>query len=92
MITSFRQGWPRFSVPKQAFERGSRDVSIALSTGRIEGNVAAPFAADESIQLKWIGPALSAQATAIHEMFVNTLVTSSGSYAATEAANAAAAG
>nr|WP_078842115.1 PPE family protein [Mycobacterium tuberculosis] len=32
------------------------------------------------------------QAAAIHEMFVNTLVASSGSYAATEAANAAAAG
>ncbi|CFA18330.1 PE family protein [Mycobacterium tuberculosis] len=35
---------------------------------------------------------VSAQAAAIHEMFVNTLVASSGSYAATEAANAAAAG
>ena len=36
--------------------------------------------------------AVSAQAAAIHEMFVNTLATSAGSYAATEAANAAAAG
>ena len=36
--------------------------------------------------------AISAQAAAIHEMFVNTLDTSAGSYAATEAANAAAAG
>ena len=36
--------------------------------------------------------AVSAQAAAIHEMFVNTLGTSTGSYAATEAANAAAAG
>ncbi|WP_406815646.1 PE family protein [Mycobacterium sp. M23085] len=36
--------------------------------------------------------AVSAQAAAIHEMFVNTLSTSSGSYAVTEAANAAAAG
>ncbi|OBL12099.1 PE family protein [Mycobacterium sp. 1245499.0] len=35
---------------------------------------------------------VSAQATAIHEMFVNTLQLSSGSYAATEAANAVAAG
>ena len=34
--------------------------------------------------------ALSAQATAIHELFVNTLGTSACSYAATEAANAAA--
>ena len=35
--------------------------------------------------------AVSAQAAAIHEMFVNTLGASAGSYAATEAANAAAA-
>jgi len=35
--------------------------------------------------------AISAQAAAIHEMFVNTLGTSAASYAATEAANAAAA-
>ena len=35
--------------------------------------------------------AVSAQATAIHELFVNTLGISAGSYAATEAANAAAA-
>ncbi|OBH04744.1 MULTISPECIES: PE family protein [unclassified Mycobacterium] len=33
---------------------------------------------------------VSAQATAIHELFVSTLATSAGSYAATEAANAAA--
>jgi PE family len=36
--------------------------------------------------------AVSAQAAAIHEMFVQTLGASAGSYAATEAANAAAAG
>lgn len=36
--------------------------------------------------------AVSAQAAAIHDLFVNTLGTSAGSYAATEAANAAAAG
>ena len=35
---------------------------------------------------------VSTQAMAIHEMFVNTLNFSSGSYAATEAANAIAAG
>jgi hypothetical protein len=34
---------------------------------------------------------VSAQAAAIHETFVNTLATSAGSYAATEAANAVAA-
>ncbi|BBZ12425.1 PE family protein [Mycobacterium branderi] len=36
--------------------------------------------------------AISAQAEAIHEMFVNTLGTSACSYAATEAANAVTAG
>lgn len=36
--------------------------------------------------------AISAQANAIHEMFVGTLLASAGSYAATEAANAVAAG
>ena len=36
--------------------------------------------------------AVSAQAAAIHEAFVNTLGISSASYAATEAANAASAG
>jgi PE family len=36
--------------------------------------------------------AVSAQAAAIHEMFVTTLGTSAGSYAVTEAANAAAVG
>src|ERR1700761_1266506 len=35
---------------------------------------------------------ISAQAAAIHEMFVTTLGLSAGSYAATEAANAAATG
>ena len=35
--------------------------------------------------------AIGAQATAIHELFVNTLGISASSYAATEAANAAAA-
>lgn len=35
--------------------------------------------------------AVSAEAAAVHEMFVTTLQTSAGSYAATEAANAAAA-
>ncbi len=36
--------------------------------------------------------AISAQAAAIHDMFVNTLDVSAGSYAATEAANAVSAG
>jgi hypothetical protein len=36
--------------------------------------------------------AVGAQAAAIHDLFVGTLTTSAGSYAATEAANAVAAG
>ncbi|GBE67070.1 PE family protein [Mycobacterium sp. MFM001] len=36
--------------------------------------------------------AVSAQAAAVHEMFVNALGTSAGSYAATEVANAVATG
>jgi hypothetical protein len=58
-----------------------------------------PAAADEvsaltAVQFATHGQmyqAISAQAAAIHEMFVNTLGASAGSYAATEAANAAAA-
>src|ERR1700747_3598186 len=60
----------------------------------------APAAADEVSALTaaqfvahaQLYQAVSAQAAAIHEMFVNTLGTSAGSYAATEVANAAAAG
>jgi len=58
-----------------------------------------PAAADEvsaltAVQFATHGQmyqAISAQAAAIHDMFVNTLGTSAGSYAATEAANAIAA-
>ena len=58
-----------------------------------------PAAADEvsaltAVQFATHGQmyqAISAQAAAIHDMFVNTLGTSAGSYAATEAANALAA-
>lgn len=57
-----------------------------------------PAAADEVLALTaaqfavhaQMYQAVSAQAAAIHEMFVNTLGVSAGSYAATEAANAAA--
>jgi len=55
----------------------------ALATSRL---TAAQFAAHAQMY-----QAVSAQAAAIHEMFVNTLGTSAGSYAATEVANAAAA-
>ncbi len=59
-----------------------------------------PAAADEVSALTAVGfaahaaryQAVSAQAAAIHDMFVATLGASAGSYAATEAANALAVG
>jgi PE family protein len=78
-----------------------------LGSGMAAGNAAAaapttgvvPAAADEvsaltAAQFATHGElyqAISAQAAAIHEMFVNTLGISAASYTATEAANAAAA-
>ena len=78
-----------------------------LGSGIAAGNAAAagpttgvvPAAADEVSALTATQfaahaeqyQAISAQAAAIHEMFVNALGTSAASYAATEAANAAAA-
>jgi hypothetical protein len=78
-----------------------------LGSGMAAGNAAAaapttgvvPAAADEVSALTAaqfaahgeLYQAISAQAAAIHEMFVNTLGISAASYAATEAANAAAA-
>jgi len=63
-VTCFRSGWPSFRLTKQPVDRGSRDVTISTSTGRIEGVLAAPFAADETVRLQWHELALTAQATA----------------------------
>ncbi len=60
---------------------------VPAAADEVSALTAAQFAAHAQMY-----QAVSAQATAIHEMFVNTLGVSSGSYAATEAANAAAAG
>lgn len=60
---------------------------VPAAADEVSTLTAAQFAAHAQIY-----QAVSAQAAAIHEMFVNTLQMSSGSYAATEAANAAAAG
>lgn len=60
---------------------------VPAAADEVSALTAAQFAAHVQIY-----QAVSAQAAAIHEMFVNTLQMSSGSYAATEAANAAAAG
>lgn len=60
---------------------------VPAAADEVSALTAAQFAVHAQIY-----QAVSAQAAAIHEMFVNTLQMSSGSYAATEAANAAAAG
>ena len=59
---------------------------VPAAADEVSALTAAQFAAHAQMY-----QAVSAQAAAIHEMFVNTLGTSAGSYAATEAANAAAA-
>src|SRR6201997_5771690 len=60
---------------------------VPAAMDEVSALTAAQFAAHAQIY-----QAVSAQAAAIHEQFVTTLGISSGSYAATEAANAAAAG
>jgi hypothetical protein len=60
---------------------------VPAAADEVSALTAAQFAAHAQLY-----QAVAAQATAIHEQFVNTLATSSVSYAATEAANAAAAG
>ncbi|MGH3959975.1 PE family protein [Mycobacterium sp.] len=59
---------------------------LPAAADEVSALTAAQFAAHAQLY-----QAVSAQAAAIHEMFVNTLSTSAGSYAATEAANAVAA-
>ena len=58
---------------------------VPAAADEVSALTAAQFAAHAQMY-----QAIAAQATAIHELFVNTLGTSAGSYAATEAANAAA--
>ena len=60
---------------------------VPAAADEVSALTAAQFAAHAQMY-----QAVSAQAAAIHEMFVNTLGTSAGSYAATEAANSIAAG
>jgi PE family len=59
---------------------------VPAAADEVSALTAAQFAAHAQMY-----QAVSAQAAAIHEMFVNTLGTSAGSYAATECTNAAAA-
>jgi PE family len=60
---------------------------VPAAADEVSALTAAQFAAHAHMY-----QAISAEAAAIHELFVNTLHLSSGSYAVTEAANAAAAG
>ena len=60
---------------------------VPAAADEVAALTAAQFAAHAQMY-----QAVSAQAAAIHELFVNTLSTSAGSYAATEIANAASAG
>ena len=62
-------------------------TGVPAAADEVSALTAAQFAAHAQLY-----QAVAAQAAAIHEQFVNTLGTSAGSYAATEAANAAAAG
>lgn len=60
---------------------------IPAAADEVSALMAAQFAAHAAIYQQ-----VSAHANAIHQLFVNTLGTSAGSYAATEAANTIAAG
>ena len=60
---------------------------IPAAADEVSALTAAMFAAHAKLY-----QTVSAQAKAIHEQFVHTLQTSAGSYAVTEAANAASAG
>jgi PE family len=60
---------------------------VPAAADEVSALTAAQFAAHAQMYQDF-----SAQAAAIHEQFVTTLATSAGSYLATEAANAAAAG
>ena len=76
------------------------DVAAQSAAAASPTTAVTPAAADEVSALTaaqftahaQLYQAVSAQAAAIHEMFVSTLSTSAGSYAATEAANAVSAG
>lgn len=59
---------------------------VPAAADEVSALTAAQFAAQAALYQE-----LSAQAAAIHQQFVSVLGTSAGSYAATEAANAAAA-
>jgi hypothetical protein len=66
---------------------GPTTAVVPAAADEVSALTAAQFATQAQLY-----QAVSAQASAIHDMFVATLGASAGSYAATEAANAVAAG
>ena len=81
------QGLGSVMVAQNAAVAGPTTGVIPAAADEVSALTAAQFAAHAQMY-----QAVSAQAAAIHELFTTTLQTSAGSYAATEAANAAAAG
>jgi hypothetical protein len=71
---------------ENAAAAGPTTVVAPAAADEVSALTAAQFSAHAQLYQQ-----VSAQAAAIHEMFVSTLSTSAGSYAATEAANAIAA-
>lgn len=67
------------------------DTSTRRRDARVS-HVTAGAGAREGIQMSFVATQPEAPTAAIHEMFVKTLSASSGSYAVTEAATAAATG
>jgi hypothetical protein len=68
-----------------AFAAGPTTAVVPAAADEVSALTAAQFAVHATIYQH-----ISAQAAAIHEMFVNMLGASAGSYAVTEAANAVA--
>jgi PE family len=80
------QGIGSVMVAQNAAVAGPTTGVIPAAADEVSALTAAQFAAHAQMY-----QAVSAHAAAIHELFTTTLNTSAGSYAATEAANAAAA-
>jgi hypothetical protein len=74
-------------VAQNAAAAGPMTAVVPAAADEVSALTATQFAAHAQLY-----QAVSAQAAAIHDMFVSTLGVSAGSYAATEAANAVAAG
>ncbi|OBI44759.1 PE family protein [Mycobacterium kyorinense] len=72
---------------QNAAAAGPTTAVLPAAADEVSALTAAQFAAHAQLY-----QVVSSQAAAVHEMFVHTLSVSAGSYAATEAANAVAAG